>query len=152
MPREIVTETSRGKSSGRAKRLSGKAEFQIETCPAPECNLSTKDVKQFLDESKKYMKLFKGAFQRVEQAQKSLTYLHGLLGNATRKNVEQMALGQKEKVRNLQYYVGQSQWETEPVLAIHQVARHRPGLNGCFRKALSPFARSPGIGQQGLAV
>ena len=83
MPREIVTETSRGKSSGRAKRLSGKAEFQIETCPAPECNLSTKDVKQFLDGSKKYMKLFKGAFQRVEQAQKSLTYLHGLLGNCS---------------------------------------------------------------------
>ncbi|MFZ1040410.1 MAG: IS701 family transposase, partial [Anaerolineales bacterium] len=46
--------------------------------------------------------------------------LHGLLGNATRKNVEQMALGQKEKVRSLQYFVGQSQWETEPVIAIHQ--------------------------------
>lgn len=120
MPREIVTETSRGKSSDRAKKLSGKAEFQNETCPAPECNLSTKDVKQFENESKRYMKLFKGAFQRVEQAQKSLTYLHGLLGNSTRKNVEQMALGQKEKVRSLQYYVGQSQWETEPVLAIHQ--------------------------------
>ncbi|MFZ1040411.1 MAG: IS701 family transposase, partial [Anaerolineales bacterium] len=46
--------------------------------------------------------------------------LHGLLGNATRKNVEQMALGQKEKVRSLQYFVGQSQWETEPVITIHQ--------------------------------
>jgi len=45
------------------------------------------------------LKLFKGAFQRVEQIKKSLTYLHGLLGNAARKNVEQMALGQKEKVR-----------------------------------------------------
>jgi SRSO17 transposase len=66
------------------------------------------------------MKLFKPAFQRVEQIKKSLTYLHGLLGNATRKNVEQMALGQKEKVRSLQYFVGQSQWETEPVIAIHQ--------------------------------
>lgn len=120
MPREIVTETSRDKSSGRAKQLSGKAEFQIETCPAPECNLSTKDVKLFLNESKRYMKLFKPAFQRVEQIKKSLIYLHGLLGHATRKNVEQMALGQKEKVRSLQYFVGQSQWETEPVIAIHQ--------------------------------
>ncbi len=120
MPKEIVTETSRGKPSGRAKKVRGKAEFQIETCPAPECNLSTKDVKLFLDELKRYMKLFKPAFQRVEQIKKSLTYLHGLLGNVTRKNVEQMALGQKEKVRSLQYYVGQSQWQTEPVLAIHQ--------------------------------
>ena len=125
MPKEIVTETRRDKSSGRAKKLSGKGKARasgigIETCTAPECNLSAKDVKLFLNELKKYMKLFKPAFVRVEQTQKSLTYLHGLLGNATRKNVEQMALGQKEKVRSLQYFVGQSQWETEPVIAIHQ--------------------------------
>jgi len=125
MPREIVTETSREQVSGRVKKLRSKAEaqacrIQVETCPAPECNLSTKDVKLFLNELKKYMKLFKPAFQRVEQIQKSVTYLRGLLGNATRKNVEQMALGQKEKVRSLQYFVGQSQWEAEPVIAIHQ--------------------------------
>ncbi len=125
MPSEIVTETSRDKSSGGAKKISGQAEgqacrIQIETCPAPECNLSTKDVKLFLNETKKYMKLFKSAFVRVEQIQKSLIYLHGLLGNSTRKNVEQMALGLGKNVRSLQYYVGQSQWETEPVIAIHQ--------------------------------
>ena len=125
MPRGIVTETSREKLSGRAKKLSGTGKvqacrIQVETCPAPKCNLSTKDVKLFLNELKKYMKLFKPAFQRVEQIRKSLTYLHGLLGNATRKNVEQMALGQKEKVRSLQYFVGQSQWEAEPVITIHQ--------------------------------
>jgi SRSO17 transposase len=125
MPREIVTETSRDKSSGRLKKLNGKAEvqacrMQVETCPAPECNLSTKEVKLFLKELKKYMKLFKPAFQRVEQIKKSLTYLQGLLGHVTRKNVEQMALGQKEKVRSLQYFVGQSQWDTQPVIAIHQ--------------------------------
>ena len=119
MPREIVTET------GRVKRLSGKAktrsiEIEVEICPTPECNLSTKDVKLFLNELKKYMKLFKPAFMRVEQIQKSLIYLQGLLGNSTRKNVEQMALGQKEKVRSLQYFVGQSQWETASVITIHQ--------------------------------
>lgn len=125
MPREIVTETSREQSFGRAKKLRGKAgvqtcRMQVETCPAPECNLSKQDVKVFLKELKRYMKLFQPAFQRVEQVKKSLTYLHGLLGNVTRKNVEQMALEQKEKVRSLQYFVGQSQWETEPVLVIHQ--------------------------------
>ncbi len=66
------------------------------------------------------MELFKGAFQRMEQIQKSLTYMNGLLGNIARKNVEQMALGMKEKVRSLQYFVGQSQWQTEPVIVIHQ--------------------------------
>jgi SRSO17 transposase len=125
MPKEIVTETRREKLPSQAKPLIRNTErhadgTQVETCPTPECNLSTKDVKLFLNETKKYMKLFKSAFVRVEQIQKSLTYLHGLLGNATRKNVEQMALGQKEKVRSLQYFVGQSQWETEPVIAIHQ--------------------------------
>ena len=119
MPKEIVTETN------RANRLSSKAKtgsigIQVETCPAPECNLSTRDVKLFMKELKKYMKLFKSAFERVEQIQKSLTYLQGLLGNTIRKNVEQMALGQKEKVRSLQYFVGQSQWEAEPVIGIHQ--------------------------------
>lgn len=125
MPREIVTEASRDKLSDRTKKLRNQAKapacrIQVETCPAPKCNLSTKDVELFLSESKKYMKLFKPAFARVEQKQKGLTYLHGLLGNATRKNAEQMALGQKEKVRSLQYFVGQSQWETEPVVVIHQ--------------------------------
>ena len=117
MPKEIVTESSRDKSLGEAKKSSG---MQVETCPAPECNLSEKEVKGFLKELKKYMRLFQGAFGRVEQIQKSLTYLQGLLGNAARKNVEQMALGQKEKIRSLQYFVGQSQWETELVIVIHQ--------------------------------
>jgi SRSO17 transposase len=125
MPKEIVTETRREKVSSRAQKLSPKTKTQacqigVETCPAPECNLSKEDVGLFLNELKKYMKLFTPSFERVEQIQKSLTYLQGLLGNSTRKNVEQMALGQKEKVRSLQYYVGQSHWETEPVIAIHQ--------------------------------
>ncbi len=125
MPRELVTETSRDKVSGRTQKLSAKSktqpcDIQVETCPAPECNLSQEDVRLFLNELKKYMKLFIPAFERVEQIKKSLTYLQGLLGNTTRKNVEQMALGQKEKVRSLQYFVGQSQWDTEPVIAIHQ--------------------------------
>ena len=123
MPKEIVTESNRVELKGRAQKLSGKAESRpdgIETCVAPAYNLSQKDVKLFLKEMKRYMKLFQPAFQRTEQIQKSLTYMNGLLGNVARKNVEQMALGQKEKVRSLQYFVGQSQWQTEPVIVIHQ--------------------------------
>jgi len=123
MPKEIVTESRREALKGHAPKWSGKAKSHpdgMETCGAPECNLSQKDVKLFLSELKKYMKLFKGAFRRMEQIQKSLTYMNGLLGNTARKNVEQMALGLREKVRSLQYFVGQSQWETEPVIVIHQ--------------------------------
>jgi len=111
--------------SGRSEKFGDKAQaqanrIQFGTCPAPECNLSTKDVRLFLNETKKYMKLFKSAFVRVEQMTRSQAYVQGLLGNAPRKNVEQIALGQKEKVRSLQYFVGQSAWETEGVIAIHQ--------------------------------
>ena len=95
-------------------------EIVTETCPAPECNLSKEDIERFLDELKNYMELFNPAFQRVEQLKRSTTYVHGLLGNTTRKNIEQMALGLGEKVRSLQYFAGQSPWAEEPVIGIHQ--------------------------------
>ena len=106
MPTEIVTET-------------GWVEL-VETCPAPQCNLSKEDVERFWDELKNYMELFKPTFRREEQLKRSKVYVCGLLGNATRKNVEQMALGLGENVRSLQYFVGQSPWGTEAVIAIHQ--------------------------------
>ena len=126
MPGEIVPATSRVRRLSRSNQARSGSQAakvyrnQIETCPAPECNLNKKEVMQFLKELKKYMELFKPAFQRVEQRKKSRSYVHGLLGSSTRKNVEQMALGLREKVRSLQYFVGQSPWETKPVIAIHQ--------------------------------
>ena len=33
-----------------------------ETCPAPECNLSERDIEQFLDEMTSYVDLFEPAF------------------------------------------------------------------------------------------
>jgi len=108
MPTEIVT----------ARR---RVEF-VETCPAPQSNLSKKEVERFLEELASYLELFKPAFQRVEQRRRSTAYLRGLLGTASRKNVEQMALGLGEKVRSLQYFVGQSPWDAEAVIGIHQQA------------------------------
>ena len=95
-------------------------EIVTDTCPAPQCHLSEQDIEQFLDEMNAYIALFAPAFQRAEQLERSETYLRGLLGDAARKNVEQMALELGENVRNLQYFVGQSPWKTEPVIAIHQ--------------------------------
>ena len=121
MPKEIVTET-RGVECKRHSRPSrNPADRKVmDLCPAPDCNLGQKDVKQFLKEFTKYMKLFKNAFERKEQRQHSQAYVHGLLGDAPRKNVEQMALEVGENVRSLQYFVGQSPWEVEPVMALHQ--------------------------------
>jgi SRSO17 transposase len=95
-------------------------EIVTETCPAPECNLREQDIEQFLGELSDYMGLFTPAFQRTEQKEWSSVYLQGLLGEATRKNVERMALELGEKVRSMQYFIGQSPWKAEPVIAIHQ--------------------------------
>lgn len=91
-----------------------------ETCPAPECNLSAQDVERFLDEMTSYSELFASAFQRVEQVKWSKVYLQGLLGQASRKNSERIALEASETVRSLQYFIGQSRWKLEPAIQIHQ--------------------------------
>lgn len=91
-----------------------------DTCPAPECNLTQPDIEQFVDEMTNYVELFEPAFQRSEQLERSKIYLRGLLGDASPKNVEQMALGLEENVRSMQHYIGQSTWKQEPMIAIHQ--------------------------------
>jgi SRSO17 transposase len=91
-----------------------------ETCPAPECNLSKQDVAHFLDEMTDYLKEFEPAFQRPEQLEQGKVYLNGLLSDLPRKNTERIALELGENVRNLQHFIGQSPWEQEPLLAIHQ--------------------------------
>lgn len=91
-----------------------------DTCPAPECNMTQQDIEQFVGEMTHYVELFRPAFQRPEQLGWSKVYLRGLLGDALRKNVEQMALGLEENVRSMQHFIGQSTWEQEPVIRIHQ--------------------------------
>jgi len=91
-----------------------------ETCPAPGCNLVKGDIEDLMDELAAYVKEFEGAFRRPEQLDWCGSYLQGLLGEAPRKNVEQMALEQGQTVRSMQHFVGQSPWKGEPVIAIHQ--------------------------------
>ena len=90
-----------------------------ETCPAPECNLTPHDVKQFVKELKAYHAQFKAAFCRPEQFKRAAIYLKGLL-DAPRKTIEPMALALGENVRNMQHFIGQSPWGTEPAVQIHQ--------------------------------
>ena len=92
----------------------------IETCPAPECNLSDKDVEQFVEELDRYAKLFEPAFRRREQWTWGQVYLKGLLGDTQRKTTERMALELGENVRDMQHFVGQSPWQKEPAVILHQ--------------------------------
>ena len=67
-----------------------------------------------------YIDMIEPAFQRVEQLEWSKVYLRGLMGDASRKNIERIALELNEKVRSLQHFIGQSPWKAEPVIEIHQ--------------------------------
>lgn len=92
----------------------------IETCPAPECNLSDKDVEQFGAELDGYVKLFEPAFRRREQWQWSGRYIEGLLGDTVRKTIERMALELGYNVRDMQHFMGQSRWSKEAAVKLHQ--------------------------------
>jgi len=92
----------------------------LETCPAPESNLSEQDIEQFMDELTNYSELFRSGFARSEQLEWGQIYLRGLLGNSGRKNIERIALELDVKVRSLQHYLGQSPWPTAPLVALHQ--------------------------------
>lgn len=92
----------------------------IETCPAPECNLSEQDIEQFVEELDSYIKLFEPAFRRREQWRWSRLYVQGLLGPTQRKTVERMALELGQNVRDMQHFVGQSPWQKEAVVVIQQ--------------------------------
>jgi SRSO17 transposase len=95
-------------------------EIITETCPAPECNLLSVDIKQFVEELEVYHARFEPAFRRPEQAAWAEVYLKGLLGDVPRKTAERMALDQGENPRDLQHFLGQSPWLTGELLTIHQ--------------------------------
>jgi hypothetical protein len=64
--------------------------------------------------------MFEPAFLRRKQLELSQSYMQRLLGDAPRKNTKRIAIKLGENVRNTQHYIGQSPWEVEPVIAIHQ--------------------------------
>src|SRR6266498_1625452 len=107
-----------GQVGRRRNRMPGT--IVAETCPAPKCNLSPRDVKGLVDKLKVYHTLFEPAFRRPEQADWAGIYLQGLLGDQPRKSVEPIALSLGVNVRNLQHFIGQSRWGNEPVVETHQ--------------------------------
>lgn len=88
--------------------------------PSPVCNLAPRDVEQFVSALATFHAYFAPAFRRPEQAAWADTYLQGLLGSQARKTSERIALTQGVNVRDLQHFIGQSQWLIEPVVARQQ--------------------------------
>jgi SRSO17 transposase len=89
--------------------------------PPPVCNLAPRDVEEFVDAFAAFHAHFTPAFRRPEQAAAADIYLHGLLGEQSRKTTERIALTQGVNVRDLQHFIGQSRWPIEPVVARQQL-------------------------------
>jgi SRSO17 transposase len=88
--------------------------------PPPVCNIAPRDVEGFVAALAAFHTSFASAFRRPEQATWAGVYLHGLLGNQSRKTTERIALTLQHSVRDLQHFIGQSHWLVEPVILRHQ--------------------------------
>src|SRR5437868_11653096 len=93
----------------------------LDTCPAPECNLTPRDVAGLLVQLAAYHAHFGPAFARSEQTYQAEMYLRGLLSECERKSIEPMALHLGVPIRPLQHFIGQSTWSIEPIVAQHQL-------------------------------
>lgn len=88
----------------------------------PGFELSQSDVGKLAEELEVYHRLFEEGFKRVEQKDLSMCYLQGLLSTLDRKSMEPIALKLrgKEKVRNLQRFMGEYKWDEEFVASRHK--------------------------------
>ncbi len=91
-----------------------------DTYPAPQFNLTEREVEQCMPELESYLEQFRASFGRREQFEQFGVYVKGLLSDVTRKTVEGIALALGENVRDLQHFAGQSSWVTEPLVSLHQ--------------------------------
>src|SRR3954470_18024210 len=93
----------------------------LDTCPAPECNLTPRDLSGLLDHLAAYHAHFAPAFARSDQTERAEMYLRGLLSACERKSIEPMALYLGVPIRPLQHFISQSTWSIEPIVAQHQL-------------------------------
>src|SRR2546423_8322289 len=115
----MVSSLGRPQSDPRKERIP--MDIVLDTCPVPECNLTPRDVVGLLDHLAAYHAHFVPAFARCEQTYWAKIYLHGLLSACERKSIEPMALHLGVAIRPLQYFIGQSSWSIEPIIAQHQL-------------------------------
>lgn len=98
----------------------------------PTYNLAERDVEGMKEALSRFHQLFRGAFQRREQAEWSEFYMCGQLSNLERKSIEPMVLAMygddSSRVRAVQQFIGEGRWSDAKVLEIHhQVIAHTLG-------------------------
>jgi SRSO17 transposase len=103
------------KPSARRKQMSEQVMETWTPRIPPKCDLTPEDLECVRQEFNEFSGLFEEAFGRIETFELSILYLQGLLSDVERKNIEAMALKLHgpEKVRALQRFLSQYQWDEE---------------------------------------
>ena len=87
----------------------------------PVINLVPRDIEALADDLLAYHALFAPLFQREEQRQWALAYLHGQLLDLDRKSIEPMALALPDgNVQAMQQFISLGAWDDAAVLQTHQ--------------------------------
>jgi SRSO17 transposase len=87
----------------------------------PIINLAPRDLTALADELLAYHAHFAPLFQRQEQRQWALTYLHGQLLDLERKSIEPIALAHPDgNVQAMQQFISLGGWDDAAVLHLHQ--------------------------------
>ena len=95
-------------------------EIVTDICPPPEWSLTAKEIHEMVEALEETYQLYQPGFDRCDQAAHGWVYLKGLLSDLPRKVTERIALRFGKNVRNLQHFMGQSPWSSEPMLKVHQ--------------------------------
>src|SRR3954463_7134672 len=90
------------------------------TCPLPVCNLASRDVESLVADLATYVNAFLPDFSRKDQASWAHRYLQGLVSDHPRKSIEPMAIAHGFPIRSMQAFIGESPWDTVPILHQHQ--------------------------------
>ena len=99
------------------KRRSRMKEIQTNWTPKPppHFELKAEEIERLAEELKVFHKPFEEVFIRSEQRELSQLYLHGLLSDVERKNMEAMALklGGPQTVRSVQRFMSEYKWDED---------------------------------------
>ena len=80
-----------------------------------ECRVAPQIFERVLPRLERFMKPFVGNLVRREQCEHASTFVQGLLSNLEHKNVESIAYRFGQERMPLQWFVGKSDWDHEPL-------------------------------------
>jgi len=117
-----------------------------------ECQVSPYVFRGMLDRLENFVEPFASILWRSEQSEHALNYVSGLISDLKRKNSEAIAYRNDQDRRRLQHFIGESQWDHEPLMMelARQVGEELGEEDGVISFDPSAFAKkgSESVGTQ----